>query len=286
MSEYTTNGSILKIENVSLVLEGNLILRDINAEIKDIVRPNTITGQIIGILGPSGLGKTQLFKIIAGLQPPTTGRVLLNSQGVPVKCGQVGVVAQKYPLFEHRTVLGNLIVAGKQANLTTNAAKEKAMELLERFDLANRANFWPAQLSGGQRQRVAIIQQIMCSKHFLLLDEPISGLDPLAVKEVCKLVAEVANMDELNTIILITHDIRSCLALADHLWMIGRQADTTDEKKKKVLPGATIVKIHDLIAAGLAWHPEITKTPEFKDFFDMLDEDFIYLKDPLAEKKA
>src|SRR5205807_709075 len=121
-------------------------------------------GQVVGLLGPSGMGKTTLFRVLAGLDAPDRGAVLLGEEGRPVERGMVGVVAQNYPLFSHRTVLSNLIVAGRSSGESGSEAGRHARDLLGRFDLAAHAYKYPAQLSGGQRQRVAIAQQFMCSE--------------------------------------------------------------------------------------------------------------------------
>jgi NitT/TauT family transport system ATP-binding protein len=256
---YEVRKTILKAEGVSVKKGETVILRDVNLEIKDIVRPDTVAGQVVGLLGPSGIGKTSLFRVLAGLEPPDTGRVVLGEEGVPVQRGMVGVVAQHYPLFAHRTVLGNLVVAGCRAGLSRAAAKEKAMGYLQRFGLEDRAKVYPPQLSGGQRQRVAICQQFMCSEHFLLLDEPFSGLDPMAIDRVCELLAEVACMHELNTIVVVTHDIGAALEVADTIWLMGRDRD----EKGQIIPGARIQESYNLIERGLAWRDGITTTPEF-----------------------
>lgn len=256
---YETKSTILKAENVSVVKGETTILRDVNLEIKDIVRPDKVAGQVVGLLGPSGIGKTSLFRVMAGLEAPTTGRVLIGEEGKPVQRGMVGVVAQHYPLFAHRTVLGNLTVAGRRAGLSRAAAKEKAMGFLQRFGLEDRAKVYPPQLSGGQRQRVAIAQQFMCSENFLLLDEPFSGLDPMAIDRVCELLAEVACMHEMNTIVVVTHDIAAALEVSDTIWLMGRDRD----EKGQVIPGAKIQESYNLIERGLAWRDGIATTPEF-----------------------
>ena len=96
--------TLLKVDHISLSYDDKVILRDVNAEIRNIVRDDCTQGQVVGFLGPSGIGKTQLFRIIAGLNQPTSGQVLVNSTLTPVKAGMVGVVAQNYPLFENRTI--------------------------------------------------------------------------------------------------------------------------------------------------------------------------------------
>jgi len=256
---YETKEVILKAEGVSLTLAGCPILRGVDLEIKDIVRPDCVTGQVVGLLGPSGIGKTSLFRILAGLDKPDAGRVLIGEKQVPVERGMVGVVAQNYPLFAHRTVLGNLMVAGRRAGMSGATAKARAVEMLTRFGLEDRAGHYPPQLSGGQRQRVAIAQQFMCSEHFLLLDEPFSGLDPMGIDRVAALLAEVANAHETNTVIVVTHDIAAALEVADTIWLMGRDRDAAGN----IIPGARLIESYDLIDRGLAWRDGIATTPEF-----------------------
>jgi polar amino acid transport system ATP-binding protein/sulfate transport system ATP-binding protein len=257
--EHERKGTILKAENVSVTLGGTTILRDVNLEIRDVVRPGAVAGQVVGLLGPSGIGKTTLFRVLAGLDAPDTGRVVLGEEGRPVERGMVGVVAQHYPLFAHRTVLGNLMVAGRPAGLSREQARAKAVDFLRRFGMEDKGRHYPPQLSGGQRQRVAIAQQFMCSEHLLLLDEPFSGLDPMAIDRVAELLSEVACMHELNTIIVVTHDIAAALEVADTIWLMGRDRD----KEGKIIPGARIQESYNLIERGLAWRDGIATTPEF-----------------------
>src|SRR6266436_9802829 len=254
MPERCTYGeTLLKIDHISLSYDEKVILRDVNAEIRDIVREGRTQGQVVGFLGPSGIGKTQLFRIIAGLNKPTSGRVTLNGENRPVQAGEVGVVAQDYPLFEHRTVMSNLLLAASQQEKDSKAAHDKVVQYLNDFELLDKARLYPLQLSGGQRQRCAIIQQILCSDHFLLMDEPFSGLDLLMLEKTSALIGKVANMHELNTIIVVTHDITAAAAVSDHLWLMGRDHDS----KGNPLPGSHIVETYNLIERDLCWHPQI-----------------------------
>lgn len=262
--------TIFKSENVWLTLGGSLILRDVDVELRDVRRPGQVTGQVVGLLGPSGIGKTRFFRIMAGLDAPDRGRVLVGEHLVPVERGMVGVVAQRYTLFQHRTVLGNLLVAGAQAGLSRREAREKAVSFLQRFHLDAQADRYPPQLSGGQQQRVAIAQQFMCSEHFLLMDEPFSGLDPIAVDRVAELISEVASLHELNTIVVVTHDIAAAIEVSDTLWLMGRDRDA----QGNVVPGARIQATYDLIERGLAWRKGINTTPEFMELLREILERF------------
>jgi len=269
-TSYTLGKTLLKIDNVCLEYDGRPVLKNVNGEVRDIIVPGRVQGQVVGFLGPSGCGKTSLFRIIAGLNQPTSGRVTVNGFDRPVQAGEVGVVSQSYPLFEHRTVLGNLLLGARQKENDSKAAHDKVMALLGEFGLEDKFNLYPAQLSGGQRQRCAIIQQILCSEHFLLMDEPFSGLDLLMLEKTCELITKVADMDDLNTIIVVTHDVTAACSVADHLWLMGRDSDSNGNK----LPGSRIVKEYNLIERDLCWQPGIITTPPFMDFVREVKEEF------------
>ena len=224
MTPYNFAQTLLKIDNISVSYDGRPILRDVNAEVKKIVQTSgAINGQVVGLLGPSGVGKTTLFRIIAGLSKPTSGKVEINGSDETVHAGEIGVVAQSYPLFEHRTVYSNLFLAARHDSNATEA-RERVVEFLHEFELADKSELYPAQLSGGQRQRVSIIQQILCKSHFLLMDEPFSGLDLLMLEKTCDLLNRIANRDQgLNTIIVVTHDVTTAASISDHLWLMGHE---------------------------------------------------------------
>lgn len=218
-----------------------------------------------------------LFRIMAGLEPPTSGRVvihngtvILNEAGREARAGDVGVVAQNYPLFRHRSVFSNLMVAAMQHGLDRQAAEEKVRASLAEFNLTEQSVLYPAQLSGGQRQRAAILQQVLCSEHFILMDEPFSGLDIKMIDKTLELIESVANRDTLNTLVLVTHDITSALAVADFVWVLGHEVDARGEK----IAGARILKQYDLISQGFEWRPGITTEPEFMNLVREVKEDF------------
>jgi ABC-type nitrate/sulfonate/bicarbonate transport system ATPase subunit len=259
---YEIHERLLTVDNISLEIGGRQILRDVNLHVDNIVRPEMNQGQVVAVLGPSGIGKTQLFRCMAGLQKPTKGQVLLNEVKQPVKAGDVGVVFQSYPLLNHRTVWANLKLAADNAGTPVT----QITELLQRFGLLEKRDLYPMQLSGGQRQRVSIIQQLLCSTYFMLMDEPFSGLDVLMKQKMVDLILEVSISHELNTIIVTTHDIDTAIMIADTIWILGHQYDD----KGVQLPGATLIKTVDLVERGLAWNKDVKKHPNFRPTNDEL----------------
>jgi NitT/TauT family transport system ATP-binding protein len=268
--EYSRGGVLLDLQDISVTRGGVPVLRDMSAQVHDLIRPGMSQGQVVGLLGPSGVGKTTLFHVLAGLLKPDKGTVKIGDRALPAAPGLVGVVAQNYVLFEHRSVLGNLVIAARQAGLNAEQAREASMKYLERFGLAAHADKYPMQLSGGQRQRVAIAQQLLCSELYLVMDEPFSGLDVIQQENVQKLIVEVSRTHEHNTIIVVTHDVSAAVAVADTIWLMGRERDAAGN----VIPGARIIETIDLIDCGLAWQPDIRSRPGYIDLVNRIKERF------------
>lgn len=262
---YKRQERLLTVKDLSLEYHGNQVFRDINIHIDNVIRPNIEQGQIICLLGPSGTGKTQLFRCLAGLNKPTTGQVSYFNNGIPVKAGQVGVVFQSYPLLKHRTI---------KSNLELVADKQHVIEYLTAFHLENKLNAYPAQLSGGQRQRVAIIQQILCSSYFILMDEPFSGLDVVMKRRAMDIILKLSLTHEHYTFIITTHDVNTAVALADTIWILGRQQGCT---KNTFVPGSTIIKEIDLIERDLAWSKDVYKQPQYYPTVLEINELFNYI---------
>lgn len=263
---YRNGDVLLSIKDLNIGFGSKPIIYDFNLEVCDIIREGCTQGQVIALLGPSGIGKTQLFRRIAGLDAPTSGQVRVGTKQLPVNPGDVGVVFQNYPLFEEETVESNLAIAAHEAGLASDIIKQGIPQYLEAFDLMDRAKAYPYQLSGGQRQRASIIQQLLRSSNrtdgfLLLMDEPVSGLDPVQVLKVCKIITQVTNANDKNTTIVVTHDVSSAVCIADRLVLVGRRRDT----EGKLIPGATKIEEIDLVAMGLAWHPDIMSMPEFHE---------------------
>lgn len=168
----------------------------------------------------------------------------------------MGIIPQNYILFDHRTIEHNLhrglSHCGKK--YTKKDAKNIIHKHAEDFGLAEHLTKYPPQLSGGQRQRVSIIQQILTDNKFILLDEPLSGLDRFTSKKVVEMLLKVSLLSEYNTLIIVSHDIVTAMAIADTVMILAKEPDKD---------GATITSKIDLMQMGLAWDPEILKNPEF-----------------------
>lgn len=267
---YTEDEILLNVIDVSKSYGSKLVLKHVNAAIKDIHVENEIKGQVVGFIGPSGIGKTTMVRIMAGLDQATSGKVVLDGSEKPVQSGDMGLVAQSYPLFNDLTVMQNLLVAARKSIKESHDAKIKVVSYLADFDLSLEADLFPAQLSGGQRQRVAILQQILAGHKIIAMDEPFSGLDPYSKRKVQALIQKVANLDDRNSIIIVSHDITAVAAVSDHVWILGRDRDA----QGKVVLGAYIVMTYNLIDMGLAWDPEILTNPKLVEFVREIDGKF------------
>lgn len=242
-----SNGDVvLDVRDLRLSLGGAAVLDGVSFSLVDRIREGTTTGQVASVLGPSGVGKTRLLRLLAGLDAPDGG-AMLGSGDEPLDPREVGLVFQDYPLLGHRTILGNLELAGAIGGLGA-ATRKRARELLDLVGLAHRADHYPAELSGGQRQRAAIAQQVMAPRRLLLLDEPFSGLDPAALASIMKLIIDVANLRQDNTVLIVTHDVRAALAVSDTLVILGRQPAAEGRGS-----GARVAATYDLVELGLAW---------------------------------
>jgi polar amino acid transport system ATP-binding protein/sulfate transport system ATP-binding protein/NitT/TauT family transport system ATP-binding protein len=252
MTEHSKAEVVLQVNNVGLTYD-RTILRDINFCIRNIVRPGLLQGQVVSLVGRSGIGKTQLFKILSGLQQPTIGQVTIHDNK-PVKAGDMGVIFQNYYLFEWRTVHQSLMLAAKKNKALAGKEKQTIEQYADQFQLTGHLNLYPQQLSGGQRQRVSIMQQLLKGSDFILLDEPFSGLDVCMLDKAVELLLQVSQSDELKTLIIVSHDIETSVAISDTVFILG-----TEPGKE----GATIKKEIDLIERDLAWVKDIKQERRF-----------------------
>jgi polar amino acid transport system ATP-binding protein len=179
--------------------------------------------EVVAVVGPSGCGKSTLLRTINGLETIEGGSIALNGEVItrpgtawPAIRQRVGMVFQQYDLFPHLTVLGNLLVGPlKVAKENKTQAGERALLLLRRVALEERAGAYPRQLSGGQQQRVAIVRALMMQPEVLLLDEITAALDPEMVREVLDVVLGLAR--DGMTMVIVTHEMAFARAIADRV---------------------------------------------------------------------
>ena len=181
------------------------VLKDISLEVSE--------GEVVVLLGPSGSGKSTLLRCLNQLETATAGQIIIDGQDVTDphtninKVRQnIGMVFQHFNLFNHLTVLKNMTLAPVHLKtMSKEDAKDKAMKLLERVGLSDKATAFPSQLSGGQKQRVAIARALEMNPDIMLFDEPTSALDPEMVGEVLAVMKELAR--DGMTMVVVTHEI-------------------------------------------------------------------------------
>lgn len=185
-------------------------------------------GEKVVIVGPSGCGKSTFLRCLNLLETPTSGEVWFEGECITdSKCDvnklrmRMGMVFQQFNLFPHKTILQNITLAPVALKLMTQKeADERAIDLLSRIGLLDKADAYPAQLSGGQQQRIAIVRALAMNPDVMLFDEPTSALDPEMVGEVLELMKELA--EEGMTMVVVTHEMgfarevaTRCLFMAD-----------------------------------------------------------------------
>ena len=206
---------MISVKNLKKSFGGNHVLRGIDTEIEK--------GDVLCIIGPSGSGKSTFLRCLNLLEEPTKGTVTV--EGVNITDPKVninkhrekmGMVFQHFNLFPHMTILKNMTLAPRKLLKKSKAeAEEKALTLLKRVGLADRANAYPSQLSGGQKQRIAIVRALCMEPQVMLFDEPTSALDPEMVGEVLDVMKELAH--EGMTMVVVTHEMGFAREVADRV---------------------------------------------------------------------
>ena len=189
----------------------------------DGVSMSVTKGEVVVIIGPSGSGKSTLLRSLNLLEIPTSGSIFFNGEdiaarnvNVDIHRQKMGMVFQHFNLFPHMTILKNLTIAPmKLLGKTKEEAEEKAMTLLTKVGLADRAGSYPSQLSGGQKQRIAIVRALCMEPEVMLFDEPTSALDPELVGEVLDVMKNLAATG--MTMLCVTHEMGFAREVADRV---------------------------------------------------------------------
>ena len=227
---------MIKLEHVDKYFGDLHVLKDVNLEVAE--------GEKLVIIGPSGSGKSTTVRCMNFLEEPTSGHVYINGEELTNKNKtrvvreNISMVFQQFNLFPHMSVLRNVTLAAiKVHHWSKDRAETRAMELLERIGMRDKASAYPDQLSGGQQQRVAIARALMTDPELLLLDEITSALDPMLVGEVLNMVAELKAQG--TTILMATHEMSFAHEAADRIVLLrhgviaenGTPAEVMDESQ-------------------------------------------------------
>ena len=206
---------MLSVKKLKKSFGKNTVLKDISFDVS--------TGDILAIVGPSGSGKSTLLRCLNMIETPSSGKIVFEGTNLVDKKTnlslvreKIGMVFQQFNLFNHLSVLDNLMLAPvKLKVMGEGSAKRKAIMLLEKIGLKDKALSYPSSLSGGQKQRVAIIRTLMMDPDIILFDEPTSALDPEMIGEVLDLIKMVAS--ENKTMIIVSHEISFVKSIANRI---------------------------------------------------------------------
>ena len=223
-------------------------LRDISFQMEE--------GEFVSIVGPSGCGKSTLLSLIAGLERPTAGRILVDGEAVRSPTPKVGFMPQQDQLFPWQTIWANVTLGPAIRHENTPEAQARIRELLARYGLTDFAGKLPGQLSGGMRQRCALIRTLATDPSTLLLDESFSALDyqtRLSVSaDICRIIRQ-----ERKTALLVTHDISEAISISDRVVVLSRRP-------------AEIRAIHDLAPLQGLSPMERRDSEAFRGFFNLI----------------
>lgn len=211
--------TMIKVEHLCKKFGDVTVLHDVNLEVKE--------KEVVVIIGPSGSGKSTILRCLNHLEVPSGGKITID--GIVLEEGanlnairrEVGMVFQRFNLFPNMSVLENIMLAPMQVRgKTKEEAKAKAMALLKRVGLENKADSMPDELSGGQQQRVAIARALAMNPQILLFDEPTSALDPEMVKEVLDVMKSLAR--EGMTMVVVTHEMGFAKEVGDRVLFVDK----------------------------------------------------------------
>lgn len=225
------------------------VLKDISIEIRE--------GEVVCMIGPSGSGKSTFLRCLNRLEKITSGHVVVD--GHPISDPNtninkvrenIGMVFQHFNLFPHMTILDNMTLAPmKVKGVSKEDAEKKALELLARVGLADRANAYPIQLSGGQKQRVAIVRALAMEPEVMLFDEPTSALDPEMVGEVLDVMKELAK--EGMTMVVVTHEMGFAREVGNRVLFMADGKLLVDGTPSEIFDNPSNPRLHEFLSKVL-----------------------------------
>lgn len=237
------------------------VTRERDLLVLDHVDLTVQAGEFVSIVGPSGCGKSTLLNMIAGLEQPSSGEIVISGRSAPDRLGSAAYMHQKDLLLPWRTVLGNAILALEIAGVPKPVGHARAEALLDRFGLKGFESAYPATLSGGMRQRAAFLRTVLSDRPLLLLDEPFGALDALTRSMMQEWLLSV--WDDLGrTVLFVTHDVEEAIFLSDRVLVMSARPGRLVHERAVDLPRPR--------------HFDVIATPEFAslkaDLFHALRE--------------
>ena len=207
----------IECQNLTVGYDGRAILKDINFTVN--------RGDYLCIIGENGTGKTTLLRTLLGLQPPVSGKILFGDGLERKRCGylpQQTVIQRDFPASVSEIVLSGCQNRCGLRPFYRKEEKEYVHKMMKKMGIAHLEDKCYRELSGGQQQRTLLARALCATQEMLFLDEPVSGLDPVATEEMYRLIEQINREDHI-TILMISHDIKAAVAYADHILEIGKQ---------------------------------------------------------------
>nr|WP_307774803.1 amino acid ABC transporter ATP-binding protein [uncultured Cetobacterium sp.] len=236
---------MIKVENLYKNYGDLEVLKGVSTVIKK--------GEVVAVIGPSGSGKSTFLRCLNRLEEPTLGHIYISDKdimdpktNIDEMRAKVGMVFQHFNLFPHKNVLENLMIAPvKVKGEKSDVVEERALKLLEKVGLKDKALAYPSHLSGGQKQRIAIARALCMEPEVILFDEPTSALDPEMIREVLDVMRELA--DEGMTMVVVTHEMGFARKVADRILFMDKGEILEDTTPQELFEGSNHMRAKDFI---------------------------------------
>ena len=245
----TTDEVLIRVQDLKKSFGKREVLKGITTDIR--------RGEVVCIIGPSGSGKSTFLRTLNLLEEPTGGKIFFENVDITdpktdinLHRRKMGMVFQQFNLFPHMTILKNMTIAPTTLlRLPQKEADERALKLLEKVGLSDRADAYPAQLSGGQKQRVAIVRALCMDPDVMLFDEPTSALDPEMVGEVLAVIKKLA--EDGMTMAVVTHEMGFAREVADRILFIDGGVITEEGSPEEIFGNPKSPRLRDFLGKVL-----------------------------------
>jgi len=240
MKKQNTDEHLLKIENLTKSYDGKKVVNDVNMKIK--------RGEVVGLLGPNGAGKTTTFYMVVGMLKPDKGRIIYDNKDITklamyrrARSG-IGYLSQEPSIFRKLTVEENIMAILETLSLPRSVRRKRSKELLSELHIEHLSKKKSYMLSGGERRRLEITRALVGNPLFILLDEPFSGIDPIAVADAQEIIADLKKKG--LGILLTDHNVRETLEITDRSYIMAEGRILISGKEKDLINDPKARKIY------------------------------------------